>query len=95
MTDTPDKQLMSDDAEGRVEVVDEKEKRKTLRLRIAREALRWTFGLFLFVLSLAFITMNRYDSLDIFDSVILNIVISGLFGVLTLIIGFVAGSTID
>ncbi len=73
----------------------DKEARQNKRLEIVHEALRGTFLLFSLVLLLSFLTACLFGSLDIFSSVTLSIIISGLFGVLTLLVGVVAGTSID
>ena len=74
-------------------------RRKELRLTTAREALRWTFGIITGALFIAFVTLFVFDFFDkkieIFASPVLSVVFSGLFGTLTLILGFIAGSNIN
>ena len=72
-----------------------KEARKDKRLDIAHEALRLTFGLLAVVLLLAFCVSFFCNSCDIFNSFTLTSTLAGLFSVLTLILGFVAGTSID
>ena len=74
--------------------------RKQLRLTTAREALRWAFGIIAGTLFVAFVTLFVFDFFDkkeieIFASPVLSVVFSGLFGTLTLILGFIAGSNIN
>ena len=73
----------------------DKEARQNKRLEMVHEALRGTFLLFSLVLLLSFLTACLFGNLDIFSSVTLSIIISGLFGVLTLLVGVVAGTSID
>ena len=89
-TDTPEKKRMHYEHE-----------RTQLRLTIAREALRCVFGIIAGTLLVAFVASfvalfvfpNR--DVDIFASSVLSVVFSGLFGTLTLILGFIAGSNIN
>ena len=74
-------------------------RRKELRLIIARQALHWVFSILAGTLFVAFVTLFIFDFFDkkieIFSSPVLSVVFSGLFGTLTLILGFIAGSNIN
>ena len=69
--------------------------RKELRLIIARQALHWVFYIIAGTLIFAFVALFFLKIKEIFDSPVLSVVFSGLFGILTLILGFIAGSNIS
>lgn len=69
--------------------------RKLFRLKIGQEALRYVFGIIAGSLLFSFIVCIFYDFETIFTTPVMTVVLYGLFGVLTLILGFVAGTSID
>ena len=69
--------------------------RKLFRLKIGREALQYVFAIIGLSLFLSFFVFVLFGYEKIFETPVMTVILSGLFSVLTLILGFVAGTSID